>query len=833
MGRFGFPDSTGLAVGFALLILSGAYAAIGLGQKPPLDSPNGVYIGSFLDDFYLWLRMATLDTGPLSYSDLPPVLVFARFLAPLSLLVLGGSALVEALRDRFEVLTVRLKRQVIVCGSGDLAWSTAMKRGPGTVLLTTDAPRGMSLSLRGVRVLDLDPRSPSSFEYLAASDASEVLILDDRPDWNREILSAVVEVCGRNTNTTRVVVQKAGIATVEVPVHDCVAVHAVDFDRVISNALLESLLAEIDSDSASWQDSIVVVAEAVLGATIIEELCRSLNIRALDRGRESPPRISLVAEGAEEAVSRLELRERLVGNRYPVRHITARASEVTTPRVWEATRPPDSDNGRRFMIVALPSDSLTAACLEQIEVGRSSGSKPPRIIAGMRSSSAAKQERASSQQSSSSRLGVVDLSRAIEKAMEWSDDAESFAEGQGADTAAAAPETGSGTYVCRWPEVSVAIAEVGCRFETSGNPHRSKRILYVAGGVESLSDQAVGEATNILEGAVGIDERYRSILKSELWPTEIHSGMTHSGELSFNGAPAAAKSLCEKLERLHGFPGASRFCEWGPGKGEENSIQQPIEMWKHLLDRRRPQLSVATLILPGGRITMQEIELACMLGAPVGLLDLSTVQHPSFDFSRARVPPVVLPPDPMTVREFLRSCWRPPEWLFDEDEIHVTSDEPSGRRIHREHRPEFDPAEPSGVETMPASLVFSRVEKDKHAVAKLEEAGINKAAEETLAQWLLRGADELENVLDEGKNSSFIEVMAELEHGRWHLERTRKGWIRGIRDTEALRRESLVPWLHPDLSEKIKGLDTEAVFELPSTLRALSRHIDMDERRQV
>ncbi len=61
-----------------------------------------------------------------------------------------------------------------------------------------------------------------------------------------------------------------------------------------------------------------------------------------------------------------------------------------------------------------------------------------------------------------------------------------------------------------------------------------------------------------------------------------------------------------------------------------------------------------------------------------------------------------------------------------------------------------------------------------------------------------------------------IERMAELEHGRWNLERLREGWRFGPRDDARRRHPCLVSW--SELPDAIKKFDRDAVRHFPEIL---------------
>jgi hypothetical protein len=61
-----------------------------------------------------------------------------------------------------------------------------------------------------------------------------------------------------------------------------------------------------------------------------------------------------------------------------------------------------------------------------------------------------------------------------------------------------------------------------------------------------------------------------------------------------------------------------------------------------------------------------------------------------------------------------------------------------------------------------------------------------------------------------------IERMAELEHGRWNIDRLRGGWRFGPRDDQRQFHNCLVPWA--ELPENIKEYDRKAVRKFPEIL---------------
>ncbi len=62
-----------------------------------------------------------------------------------------------------------------------------------------------------------------------------------------------------------------------------------------------------------------------------------------------------------------------------------------------------------------------------------------------------------------------------------------------------------------------------------------------------------------------------------------------------------------------------------------------------------------------------------------------------------------------------------------------------------------------------------------------------------------------------------IESMAEMEHGRWNVERLRAGWKIGPRDPLKKQTPYIVPW--SELPEDIRQWDRDAVIHFPDVLK--------------
>ena len=104
-----------------------------------------------------------------------------------------------------------------------------------------------------------------------------------------------------------------------------------------------------------------------------------------------------------------------------------------------------------------------------------------------------------------------------------------------------------------------------------------------------------------------------------------------------------------------------------------------------------------------------------------------------------------------------------------------------------------------------ATFQKANIEQAKYSVEILEAAG-----------FAVRPAKK-KPVVFTGFTAREVESMAEMEHGRWNVERLRDGWRRGTpRDDLRKIHDCIVPW--SELPEAIKHYDRDAVRPSPAIL---------------
>jgi ppGpp synthetase/RelA/SpoT-type nucleotidyltranferase len=235
--------------------------------------------------------------------------------------------------------------------------------------------------------------------------------------------------------------------------------------------------------------------------------------------------------------------------------------------------------------------------------------------------------------------------------------------------------------------------------------------------------------------------------------------------------------------------------------GHGFSPLEPLQNWIDLLAAGIRPAGVRVLGINGGQIAAAEYRIALAVGATVGLVAGSGREAGRLlaedRWAGQRL--VRLPADSETLRAFLAPPAAPLPDRIRED---------LGQSIHesfrhdREHsRPAADPAL-AGWDQLPSDLRESNLAQADDIAAKLARIGCAVAAAAPPGE-ALSGAE--------------VELLAEVEHGRWTAERLLAGWT-WAEERDVTNRHSpyLVDWL--SLPEEIKDRDRQAVRAIPDLL---------------
>lgn len=240
----------------------------------------------------------------------------------------------------------------------------------------------------------------------------------------------------------------------------------------------------------------------------------------------------------------------------------------------------------------------------------------------------------------------------------------------------------------------------------------------------------------------------------------------------------------------------------------------PLMLWSDLLMCGIDPASVNLLGVRGGEIAAFEYRLALLLGAKVGVIRDSggacreVADDPdwrlepagaqsTYGYARTRL--LALPTDQESLTAFVRQA-RP--WgQFD-----AATRESLAGAIHETYRQEqlqSKPGELAPWKGLEQTFKLSNVGQAADIEAKLRRANL------TLRK------------VEPGKAKLYafppqqLEELAEMEHGRWVVERLSDGWVYGPRrDNEKKTRPQLVPWSSLPEEEKKKDRDTVASYPL-------------------
>jgi hypothetical protein len=326
--------------------------------------------------------------------------------------------------------------------------------------------------------------------------------------------------------------------------------------------------------------------------------------------------------------------------------------------------------------------------------------------------------------------------------------------------------------------------------EVGDNPLAGhEHVLIVAGGAGHMVPHTVDQMADLLRPAL---DGYDGV---------VLSGGTSAGLPGIVGTIAGELHLGSVGYLPEGQPrgeGYADFCETHGGK--EFTILEPLAMWSHIFAAGLDAKSVHLVACPGGPLTYAEILLARALGARTAWLDpAAELRLPLDDLLPLGADGLLeIPADAMTVRAFLHHTRAP-------DELR----EPMARFIHSRYRlAQLKPNRKTAND--PALLPWDRLSPSLKESDFAQADDIpNKLA--MIGKRLVKGGRPLELTADQ------IELLAEVEHGRYNVERLEAGWRSGDRHIRRLTSPHLKPW--KDLDHDVQEYDREAVRDIHVALQ--------------
>ena len=333
------------------------------------------------------------------------------------------------------------------------------------------------------------------------------------------------------------------------------------------------------------------------------------------------------------------------------------------------------------------------------------------------------------------------------------------------------------------------------------------RLAIIAGGADPRLDKRL--------------EDYQSLLRDALRGLDgiVFSGGTPSGIPGLLGAIAdeqrrAGKKRFELYSYLPSMARLevekdTRYDELFSTRGEDFSCREPLQNWIDLMSLGVNPGDVRILGINGGEIAEFEYHLGLALGATVALVEGSgrkAAEMLAEEPWTQRRQLIRLPHDGMSARAFLFSAGGAKEDLAYEK---------AARKAHEDYQVFSRPKEPSlsAWEALDEDLKRSCYYQVMYAQNILERGGLR-------LRRLKKGrkaAESLEDLLGDDADVR-IREMAEMEHGRWTVERLMQGWIHGkTKDVGKKTSPYLVPW--KDVPPDIQQYDIEAVTNMPKYLK--------------
>ena len=322
-------------------------------------------------------------------------------------------------------------------------------------------------------------------------------------------------------------------------------------------------------------------------------------------------------------------------------------------------------------------------------------------------------------------------------------------------------------------------------------------VVIVAGGCD-LSEE--GQA-----------ESYRPLLRDALrgFAGTLVCRATGAG---LGGIVGEAQAECGGALRAVGYvpelvpAGAATDCRLGEVRytqGHGFSPLEPLQMWIDLLASGIQPSQVKVLGANGGTIAAAEYRMALALGAQVGVIEGSSGEAArlcSDDDWKGSATLLRLPADPLTVRAFVGPGG--PRLEPDMREVLAQAIHEAYREAQTTRKQSQDPSL-ARWEALRDYLKESNRGQADDILAKLDSIGCTIEQVEGEVPVLAFTLEE-------------VEILSEMEHGRWNVERLGAGWTLGPRDPARKISPYLVSW--KDLPEEIREWDRETVRKIPAFL---------------
>lgn len=334
-----------------------------------------------------------------------------------------------------------------------------------------------------------------------------------------------------------------------------------------------------------------------------------------------------------------------------------------------------------------------------------------------------------------------------------------------------------------------------------GEQKESQRVLIVSGGAASMYGDTLDKVKPLLSKA--LESFHGTVISGGTVAGipgcvgEIAVTLAKENKKHFELVGYIPKCLPEdtpKDTRYDRFVVVSDDKEFSPG--------QILRTWEDLLQQGYTPGHILVLGFGGGPLAMVEYCVALALGASVGVVQKTggAADDILSDPVWTTVPLLLALPFDAASTQALTTV---PTHVFDSDKL-----EAMAQAFHAHYvdgNPTKLPPNMQSWDILSNTYKTANLEQAHYAIDILQAAGFK-------AQPIRDTSKIFTGFTDEE-----VERMAELEHGRWNIERLQDGWRPGKpRDDTQKIHDCLIPWV--ELPEDIKQYDRNAVLAFPEIL---------------
>lgn len=326
-------------------------------------------------------------------------------------------------------------------------------------------------------------------------------------------------------------------------------------------------------------------------------------------------------------------------------------------------------------------------------------------------------------------------------------------------------------------------------------------VVIVAGGTSDAINQEKEKYSNLLLEGVHDFEGILISGGTKAGICEIVGDIQEFHKDTINTIGYLPKFLPSHVER------DNRYLEFRYSEGEHFSPLEALLYWEDLISTGYNPKDVKLIGINGGKISAAEYRIALALGATVGIVSESGKEATKIllDPDRKDTSNLFpLPRDPQTIRAFFGSSQ-----LNNLESVR----EKLARLIHQQYQQMMreqvkEDKSKSNLfdwDTLPDTFKNSNLQQADHLEIKLKAIGYCIRKPEGTEPKIITFSDEE------------VECLAEMEHGRWNVERLIDGWRYG-KEKDLIKKISpyLLPW--DQLTETVKGYDRDTVRKIPENL---------------